>query len=75
MTFRNRHKTGRNMRVIVDRSTCTGCGLCPEICPEVFELDNDNLAVVKVDPVPADLEAKAKEASDSCPVNAISVEP
>ena len=29
------------MKAIVDKDTCIGCGLCPSICPEVFDMDDD----------------------------------
>lgn len=63
------------MKVMVDKDTCTGCGLCVDECPDVFEMDEDeDVAVVKVTEVPADLEDSAKDAADGCPVEAISVE-
>lgn len=57
----------------VDKDTCIACGLCPSICPEVFEMEDDGKAGVTVDTVPEGQEDSAKEAEDSCPVNAISV--
>ena len=41
------------MKVTIDRDLCTGCELCATTCPDVFEMDDDGLAKVKVDPVPA----------------------
>ena len=61
------------MKAIVDEETCTGCGLCEQICPEVFELVDD-VAKVKIDPVPAGQEDSCREAADACPVEAITVE-
>ncbi len=61
------------MRVSVDE-TCIGCGLCPQICPEVFELNDANLAIVKIDPVPENLQSAVREATSSCPVEAIHIE-
>ena len=61
------------MKATVDQQTCTGCGLCPEICPEVFELDDSGKAFAKVESVPPAVENSCQEAADGCPVNAISV--
>jgi ferredoxin len=58
----------------VDKETCIGCGLCPSMCPEVFEMQDDGLAGVIVDKVPQDVEDCTKEAEASCPVNAISID-
>ncbi len=61
------------MKAVVDQETCTGCGLCPDTCPEVFELDGD-VARAKVDVVPPEVENTCREAAESCPVEAISIE-
>lgn len=51
---------------------CTACGLCEEICPEVFE--QDDMAVVKEGVNYSDYEEGIKEAADSCPVEVIKYE-
>jgi ferredoxin len=56
-------------KVIADQ--CIGDGICADTCPEVFEMGDDGLAHVKVEEVPADAEAKAKEAAEACPTEAI----
>ena len=61
------------MKAIVDEDTCTGCGACEGICPEVFELVDD-VAKVKTDPVPTENEDTCQDAADGCPVEAISIE-
>ncbi len=61
------------MKAKVDPDMCTGCGLCPDICPAVFEMDGD-VAKVTVDPVPADAEEICRDAAESCPVEAINIE-
>lgn len=62
------------MKAYVDRDGCIGCGLCADICPEVFRMDDENLAEVYVDEVPEDAEDAAIEAQEGCPVSVITVE-
>lgn len=62
------------MKAVVDREACIGCGLCESVCPEVFELDGENIAVVIVVVIPQELEGSAIEAQYECPVSAITVE-
>lgn len=51
--------------------TCIGCGACTAVAPEVFDLNADGLAENIVGDVPAELADAAKEAAESCPVEAI----
>ena len=62
------------MKAHVDKDTCIGFVLCPSICDTVFEMDDDGKAKAIEEPVPADCEDEAKDAEESCPVNAITVE-
>ncbi|MBI4833320.1 MAG: ferredoxin [Planctomycetes bacterium] len=62
------------MKAIVDKEACTSCGLCVETCPDVFEMGTDDIAKVKVNPVPASAEACCKEAAESCPAEAIKIQ-
>ncbi len=62
------------MKAMLDRGGCIGCGLCADTCPEVFRMAEDDLAEVIREDVPDDLEDKAEEARDNCPVSVISLE-
>ena len=61
------------MKAVVDADLCVGCAECEEICPEVFQLEED-LAKVILDPVPPEYEKTCREAADACPVEAINLE-
>ena len=60
------------MKALIDENLCTGCGLCADTCPEVFEMSDDK-AAVKVSTVPVDSAECAEEAASNCPVEAISL--
>jgi ferredoxin len=63
---------GFAMRVRIE-DTCTACGLCVDICPDVFQMGSDMSEVI-VDEVPAEFEEAVQQAADECPVEAIVVE-
>ena len=44
------------VRVIVDHDRCEGNAVCMGIAPDIFDLDDEDYAVVKTDPIPADRE-------------------
>jgi ferredoxin len=62
------------MKASVDPDRCQGHARCWEICPEVFDLDDEGHASVIVDVVPLELEDKARQAVINCPERAISVD-
>lgn len=61
------------MKVKIDTDACVGDGTCAEECPEVFEMEGD-LATVKVDTIPGELEDQVREVAHDCPVEAIIIE-
>lgn len=62
-------KESRYSKIEVDRDLCIGAASCVAVAPNVFELDNENKAVVK-DPNADDDETILLSAK-SCPVLAI----
>jgi len=62
------------VKVTVDETLCSGCGVCEEMAPDVFEMNDSGVVGVKINPVPDDLQASAQEAADGCPSGAITVE-
>lgn len=58
------------MKAYVNDS-CIGCGMCNSICPSVFDMNDEGVAVACASVVDAADEASVREAIDSCPVGAI----
>lgn len=61
------------MRVEVNQDMCEGHGKCQMTAPEVFELGDDDISRVKLDPIPDDLREKVERAIRLCPRQAIRV--
>lgn len=59
------------MSVRIDEDACIGCGVCESLCPDVFEMGDDDLAHV-IDPDCNDCDCE--EAAASCPTDAIIIE-
>ena len=59
------------MKVSVNED-CIGCGLCVEICPDVFRLE-DGVSVPICDVIMPATEQDCRDAADSCPVDAIEI--
>jgi len=57
------------MRYYVN-SGCVGCGLCAGTCPEVFSMQGD-VSVAKKEDVTGEVQERAEEAKNDCPVAAI----
>lgn len=59
------------MRIKQDREKCIGCGACVAVCPENWEMSDDNKAKPKS--FESDLECN-KKAAAGCPVKIINIE-
>jgi ferredoxin len=61
------------LKAVADRNACCGYGVCSEICPQVFQRDDDGHVVVAMEIVPEELAERAKEAAAGCPQNALEI--
>ncbi len=62
------------MRIRVDKDLCIGCEACIDICPEVFEMQDDIASAKIEDEIPEDLDDAVREAAEACPSQAIEIE-
>lgn len=60
------------MKAYVKKDDCIGCGMCVDVCPEVFDLGSDGFSSAVGDP--NGNPDKVYEAAEVCPTNAIEVQ-
>ncbi len=61
------------MKVVITKN-CIGDRNCNELCPEVFEYDEDQLkSTSKFDEIPEHLHAVVRQAADECGADAIEI--
>lgn len=64
---------------IINQETCIGCGNCEGIAPDIFDLNEEGLAFVKLDqnqgsvPIPEDKLGDLAEAIEECPTDSVKV--
>jgi ferredoxin len=64
----------RTMKATISK-LCMGDRNCNNLCPEVFEYDEDQLlSIVKYDEIPKHLEAIVRQAAVECGADAILIE-
>ena len=72
------------VKVVIDREGCVSCGSCYDICPEVFEEnEEDTFSEIKEEyriagnlaegEVPDDLAECVSDAADACPSEVIEI--
>jgi ferredoxin len=65
----------QTLKVKVNRPKCCGYGICAEICPEVYKLDDGGFAYVEGDGVvPEGQRELALEGLEACPEEAIFID-
>ena len=67
------------MKIVFERDKCQGHNRCYALAPELFDVDDEGYAILRVDrlgpdgTVPPELEEQAVLAADNCPEYAIEV--
>jgi ferredoxin len=67
-----RKETKMEKRLVIDEEECQGCETCVELCPDVFEFDENTEKAIVINPEADD--DCIQEAIDSCPVECINWE-
>ena len=65
-----------SITITIDRALCIGAAACISAAPELFQLDEDNIAETKTpNPIFADTAAaqRIRDAVDNCPTGAIQI--
>ncbi|MGV0834354.1 ferredoxin [Mycolicibacterium thermoresistibile] len=60
-------------RLIIDRDTCAGHGLCYGNAPDIMDCDEQGDPVLLLDPIPDELIDRAKHIVNICPERALSL--
>lgn len=61
------------LKIVINKPACCGYGVCAEICPEVYKLDENGIVYVDDEIVPEGFEEAAKEGAEACPQSALEV--
>jgi len=62
------------MKIRIDYDLCEGNAVCMKVCPEVFEVGDDDRARLLIKSPAEDLRAKVEAAVRRCPRQALSIE-
>ncbi|MDG1904335.1 MAG: ferredoxin [Arenicella sp.] len=61
-------------KVTADTAQCCGYGLCAQMCPEVYTLDDNGIVYIENESIPNELLDEAKEGAECCPAQVLSIE-
>ena len=61
------------MKVVLDRSKCTGLGICESVASDFFEVDDNGDLLVHKEDVSEDELASVEDAVNSCPTEALRI--
>ena len=64
------------MKITVNQDKCIQCGMCVNMCQDVFKQDDDTMKVSAINPSESDISlvlSSVESAKESCPVGAIEI--
>ena len=59
------------MRIELNRTKCTGLGICESIAPEIFEVNDDGDLVLLTEDITDEQLAGVEQAVEGCPTAAL----
>jgi ferredoxin len=62
------------VRVVLDRTVCSGHALCNAVAPEVYELDDEGFCLPLPETIPDELADAARKGVSACPEQALRIE-
>jgi ferredoxin len=61
------------LKAEIAKGACCAYGVCNEICPEIYKLDDIGFVQVADELIPKELEEQAREGAMACPASVISL--
>lgn len=62
------------MRICVDNDKCTAHGVCEEIAPEIFEVQDDGSLLILEEHPSDEFRDRIMESVNACPADALRIE-
>ena len=62
------------MKIVVDKSRCSGHARCAATAPDLYVLDDDGYVDITELEVPAGMEKQAQDGAAACPERAITLQ-